>query len=41
MVVVSHESAFVAKLAPDEALLMPDGSTDAWSDDLLDLVSLA
>ncbi|MGH9126496.1 MAG: ABC-F family ATP-binding cassette domain-containing protein [Acidimicrobiales bacterium] len=41
MVVVSHDSAFVAELQPDEVLLMPDGTLDAWSDDLLDLVSLA
>ena len=41
MVVVSHDSAFVAELEPDEVLLMPDGTVDAWSDDLLDLVSLA
>ena len=41
MVVVSHDSAFVAELEPDEVLLLPDGTVDAWSDDLLDLVSLA
>jgi ATPase subunit of ABC transporter with duplicated ATPase domains len=41
MVVVSHDSAFVAELDPDEVLLMPDGTVDAWSEDLLDLVSLA
>jgi hypothetical protein len=28
-------------LDPDEVLLMPDGTIDAWSEDLLDLVSLA
>jgi len=41
MVVVSHDSAIVGELDPDEALLMPDGTIDAWSDDLLELVSLA
>jgi ATPase subunit of ABC transporter with duplicated ATPase domains len=41
MVVVSHDSAFVAELDPDEVLLMPDGTVDAWSEDFLDLVSLA
>ena len=41
MVVVSHDSGFVAELAPDRVLLMPDGEEDAWSDDLLDLVSMA
>ncbi|HEX3542087.1 MAG TPA: ABC-F family ATP-binding cassette domain-containing protein [Acidimicrobiales bacterium] len=41
MVVVSHDSTFVAELDPDEVLVMPDGTLDAWSEDLLDLVSLA
>ncbi len=41
MVVVSHDSTFVTELDPDEVLIMPDGTVDAWSDDLLDLVSLA
>jgi ATPase subunit of ABC transporter with duplicated ATPase domains len=41
MVVVSHDSAFVAELDPDEVLVMPDGTVDAWSDDLLELVALA
>ena len=41
MVVVSHDAAFVSELEPDEVLLMPDGTVDPWSDDLLDLVSMA
>jgi ATPase subunit of ABC transporter with duplicated ATPase domains len=41
MVLVSHDTRFVSDLAPDEVLLMPDGTLDAWSDDLLDLVSMA
>jgi ATPase subunit of ABC transporter with duplicated ATPase domains len=41
MVIVSHDPGFVADLEPDHVLLMPDGTVDAWSDDLLDLVSLA
>src|SRR5260370_35462284 len=41
MVIVSHDAGFVADLSPDEVLLMPDGTVDAWSGDLLDLVSLA
>ena len=41
MVVVSHDSAFVGELDPDEVLLMPDGTVDAWSDDFLELVSMA
>ena len=41
MVIVSHDAGFVRDLAPDRALLMPDGELDHWSDDLLDLVELA
>ncbi|HET9059535.1 MAG TPA: ABC-F family ATP-binding cassette domain-containing protein, partial [Acidimicrobiales bacterium] len=41
MVVVSHDAEFVSELDPDRALTMPDGQEDAWSDDLLDLVSMA
>jgi ATPase subunit of ABC transporter with duplicated ATPase domains len=41
MVIVSHDVGFVRDLAPDRALLMPDGELDYWSDDLLDLVELA
>jgi ATPase subunit of ABC transporter with duplicated ATPase domains len=41
MVIVSHDVSFVRDLAPDRALLMPDGDIDHWSDDLLDLVELA
>jgi ATPase subunit of ABC transporter with duplicated ATPase domains len=41
MVLVSHDAGFVSELAPDEVLLMPDGTVDAWSDDLLELVSMA
>jgi ATPase subunit of ABC transporter with duplicated ATPase domains len=41
MVLVSHDPEFVAELAPDRVLLMPDGTVDYWSDDLLDLVALA
>jgi ATPase subunit of ABC transporter with duplicated ATPase domains len=41
MVVVSHDSGFVAELAPDRVLMMPDGAEDVWSGDLLDLVSMA
>jgi ATPase subunit of ABC transporter with duplicated ATPase domains len=41
MVVVSHDIEFVTELAPDRVLLMPDGTEDAWSDDLLDLVAMA
>jgi hypothetical protein len=41
MVIVSHDSGFVRDLAPDRALLMPDGELDYWSDGLLELVELA
>jgi ATPase subunit of ABC transporter with duplicated ATPase domains len=41
MVIVSHDPGFVRDLAPDRALLMPDGDLDYWSEDLLDLVELA
>jgi ATPase subunit of ABC transporter with duplicated ATPase domains len=41
MVLVSHDTDFVTELAPDRVLLMPDGTLDFMSDDLLDLVSLA
>ncbi len=41
MVIVSHDVEFVEALAPQRVLMMPDGTLDFWSDDLLDLVSLA
>jgi len=41
MILVSHDVGFVAELAPARALLMPDGTEDVWSDDLLDLVAMA
>jgi ATPase subunit of ABC transporter with duplicated ATPase domains len=41
MVLVSHDTEFVEGLAPDRVLLMPEGTLDDWSDDLLELVELA
>ena len=41
MILVSHDVDFVTELAPDRVLLMPEGTEDAWSDDLLDLVAMA
>jgi ATPase subunit of ABC transporter with duplicated ATPase domains len=41
MVIVSHDTEFVEALAPERVLLMPDGTLDYWSEDLLDLVALA
>jgi ATPase subunit of ABC transporter with duplicated ATPase domains len=41
IVLVSHDAEFVNALAPDIALLVPDGTLDYWSNELLDLVPLA
>jgi ATPase subunit of ABC transporter with duplicated ATPase domains len=41
MILVSHDVEFVQALAPERVLLMPDGTLDFWSEDLLELVSLA
>ncbi|MDQ1397179.1 MAG: hypothetical protein QOG64_2438 [Acidimicrobiaceae bacterium] len=41
MVIVSHDAGFVAELAPQRVLIMPEGTLDYWSDDLLDLVEMA
>lgn len=41
MVIVSHDPGFVASLVPERVLLLPEGQLDYWSDDLLELVSLA
>jgi ATPase subunit of ABC transporter with duplicated ATPase domains len=41
MIVVSHDASFVESLAPERVLMMPDGTLDYWSDDLLELVALA
>ena len=41
IVLVSHDTEFVDALAPDLALLLPEGTLDYWSNDLLDLVPLA
>ena len=41
IVLVSHDAEFVDALAPDVALLLPDGTLNYWSNDLLDLVPLA
>ena len=41
MVIVSHDTEFVDRLAPQRVLLMPDATLDYWSDDLLELVELA
>jgi ATPase subunit of ABC transporter with duplicated ATPase domains len=41
MILVSHDTEFVRALEPDRVLFMPEGTLDYWSEDLLDLVSLA
>jgi ATPase subunit of ABC transporter with duplicated ATPase domains len=41
MVIVSHDREFVDALEPDRVLMMPEGTVDFWSDDFLELVSLA
>ncbi len=41
MMLVSHDRAFVQALAPDRVLMMPDGTLDYWSEEMLDLVILA
>jgi len=41
MVIVTHDREFVQALEPERVLVMPDGTLDYWSEDLLDLVSLA
>jgi ATPase subunit of ABC transporter with duplicated ATPase domains len=41
MVLVSHDPDFVRELAPQRVLLLPDGTLDYFSDDLLDLVAMA
>jgi ATPase subunit of ABC transporter with duplicated ATPase domains len=41
MVLVSHDPEFVRLLEPDRMLLMPDGTLDYWTDELMGLVELA
>jgi ATPase subunit of ABC transporter with duplicated ATPase domains len=41
IIFVSHDTEFVSRLDPTKVLLLPDGDLDYFSDDWLDLVSLA
>ncbi len=41
MILVSHDPEFVQALEPDRALFLPEGVLDYWSEELLELVSLA
>jgi ATPase subunit of ABC transporter with duplicated ATPase domains len=41
VVMVSHDTEFVAQLTPDRAVLMPEGELRFFDEELLDLVALA
>ncbi|MGH8913758.1 MAG: ABC-F family ATP-binding cassette domain-containing protein [Acidimicrobiia bacterium] len=41
VVLVSHDTDFVAQLMPDRAVMMPEGELRFFDEDLLDLVALA
>ncbi|HEY3561637.1 MAG TPA: ABC-F family ATP-binding cassette domain-containing protein [Kribbella sp.] len=41
IVMVTHDEGAIESLRPDRVLLLPDATEDLWSDDYLDLVSLA
>jgi ATPase subunit of ABC transporter with duplicated ATPase domains len=41
LILVSHDTEFVAALEPDRAILMPDGDTAYFDESMLDLVALA
>jgi ATPase subunit of ABC transporter with duplicated ATPase domains len=41
LIFVSHDTDFVRRLEPTKVLLLPDGDVDYFSDDWLDIVSLA
>ena len=41
MIIVSHDPSFVRSLSPERMLLMPDGTLDYWTDELMGLVELA
>ena len=41
IIFVSHDEEFVRELAPTKVLLMPDGDVDYFSEEWLDLVSMA
>jgi ATPase subunit of ABC transporter with duplicated ATPase domains len=40
VVLVSHDTPFVRSFEPDRVLFMPEGSTDVWDEQYLDLVAL-
>jgi ATPase subunit of ABC transporter with duplicated ATPase domains len=41
IILVSHDPDFVRDLQPDRVLMMPEGTLDYFSDEMLDLVTLA
>ena len=41
LVLVSHDTDFVAELEPDRVILMPDGEPAFFDESLLELVALA
>ena len=41
IVLVTHDEGAVRALNPDKVILLPDGTEDAWSEELTDLVELA
>lgn len=41
IVLVSHDTDFVAQLGPDRAIVMPEGETAYFDEDMLELVALA
>ncbi|MDY6143606.1 MAG: ABC-F family ATP-binding cassette domain-containing protein [Arcanobacterium sp.] len=41
VILVTHDEGAVRALNPDRVLLLPDGDEDLWSDDYLELISLA
>jgi ATPase subunit of ABC transporter with duplicated ATPase domains len=41
IVMVTHDEGAIEALRPDRVLILPDATEDLWSDDYLDLVSLA
>ncbi len=41
IVLVSHDTDFVASLLPDRAILMPEGTSHHFDEEMLELVALA
>ncbi|HJR93190.1 MAG TPA: ABC transporter ATP-binding protein, partial [Acidimicrobiia bacterium] len=41
IILVSHDTDFVANLGPERAILMPEGATSFFDAEMLELVALA